>query len=107
LAADPFDPLDPKELGLGTKHLAAAAAAGRLLLLDGHPLLPSGPAVAATRLAACDPPFTVAQARQALNARRPLTVALLEHLDLQGVTRRLPGGLRELSAPRAASPTEL
>jgi selenocysteine-specific elongation factor len=103
LAQDPFEAPSGEELsalGLGRKQLAAALAVGRLLVLGEVVLLPSAVVLAAERLAACVPPFSVADARQALGCRRPVAVALLEELDRVGVTRRLAGGVRELvSAP--------
>lgn len=82
-------------LGLGTRELAAAERAGRLLRLrDGVVLLPSAPAVAMRTLARLEQPFTTSQARQALGTTRRIAVPLLEHLDSRGWTRRLDAGHR-------------
>ncbi len=89
-------------LGLGSREVAAAAAAGRLLRLRTSAdsdlvLLPDGPARAMRVLAGLPQPFTLSQARQALGTTRRVAVPLLEHLDGRGWTRRLDAGLREVA----------
>ncbi|MET1021045.1 MAG: selenocysteine-specific translation elongation factor [Arthrobacter sp.] len=82
-------------LGLGSRQLAAAERAGRLLRLrDGVVLLPTAPALAMRSLARLAQPFTTSQARQALDTTRRIAVPLLEHLDARGWTRRLDAGHR-------------
>jgi selenocysteine-specific elongation factor len=82
-------------LGLGTRELAAAERAGRVLRLrDGVVLLPTAPAMAMRTLAGLEQPFTTSQARQALGTTRRVAVPLLEHLDSRGWTRRLDAGHR-------------
>lgn len=107
LHQDPFDAPDAKELvalGLTKRHLAASHHAGRLLVLDGIALLPDAAELAVQRLTQCPEPFSVADARHALHSKRDVAVAVLEHLDAEGRTKRLPGGVRRLvSAPRAGS----
>jgi selenocysteine-specific elongation factor len=105
LAGRPFAAPDRPELeslDLGARELAAAAAAGRLLRLraaDGGEvvLLPDAPARAARALAALAEPFTVSQARQALDTSRRVAVPLLEHLDATGWTRRVDAAGRRLA----------
>ncbi|MFI0353686.1 selenocysteine-specific translation elongation factor [Actinomadura sp. 9N407] len=78
------------EIGLTPQALAAAARAGAILRLPGNVVLPPGADRDALRIL-CDlpQPFTVGQARHALGTSRRVAVALLEHLDSQGLTRRL------------------
>ncbi len=105
LRAAPFAAPEEHELqvlGLGSREVAAAAAAGRLLRLrTSHDsdlvLLPDGPARAMRVLAGLPQPFTLSQARQALGTTRRVAVPLLEHLDGRGWTRRLDGALREVA----------
>jgi selenocysteine-specific elongation factor len=87
----PFQAPDAARLaGLGAKELAAAARAGLLLRLPGGVVLPPGAdREALDVLCELPQPFTVGQARQALGTSRRVAVALLEHLDSQGHTRRL------------------
>jgi selenocysteine-specific elongation factor len=93
LSAHPF--LAPEagrlaDLGLGPRELAAAVRAGALLrVADGIVLLPGADARAAAVLAELPQPFTVSQARTALNTSRRVAVPLLEHLDRQGLTERV------------------
>jgi selenocysteine-specific elongation factor len=100
LRADPFaapEGPDLEALRLGSRELAAAERAGRLLRLrDEVVLLPDGPARAMRVLARLEQPFTLSQARQALGTTRRVAVPLLEHLDGRGWTRRLDGSLREV-----------
>ena len=100
LSADPLaapEALALAALGLGTRELAAAERAGRLLRLGENVIvLPDGPARAMRVLAALPQPFTLSQARIALGTTRRVAVPLLEHLDSRGWTRRLDGLLREV-----------
>jgi selenocysteine-specific elongation factor len=76
-------------LGLGRKELAAAERAGRLLrLAEDVVVLPSAPAVAIGVLRALPQPFTVSDARQALQTSRRVAVPLLEYLDRKRLTQR-------------------
>ena len=100
LAAGPF--LAPeasrlRELGLGTRELAAAGRAGLLLRVsDQIVLAPGADEQAAAVLAGLPQPFTTAQARQALETTRRVAIPLLEYLDRAGVTERLPDDRRLL-----------
>ena len=86
------------ELGLGSRELAAAVRAGRLVkLADGVVLLPDAPARAVAVLATLPAPFTVSQARAALGTSRRIAVPLLEMLDRDGVTESSPDGTRRLT----------
>lgn len=83
------------ELGLGRRELAAAVRIGALLNVTGGVyLLPGADEQAAARLAALPQPFTVSDARQELATSRRVAVPLLEMLDRQGRTHRLPDGRR-------------
>lgn len=85
------------ELGLGSRELAAAERAGRILRLgDGVVLLPSAPVEAVARLRQLEQPFTTSAARKALGTTRRVAIPLLEHLDAVGRTRRIDGSLREI-----------
>ncbi|MGH3977500.1 MAG: SelB C-terminal domain-containing protein, partial [Pseudonocardiaceae bacterium] len=100
LAARPFTaPAAARltELGLGPKQLAAAVRAGELLKVgDGIYLLPGADDAAAERLATLPSPFTMSQARQALDTTRRVAVPLMELLARRGLARRLPDGTHEL-----------
>ncbi|TPG12920.1 selenocysteine-specific translation elongation factor [Pedococcus bigeumensis] len=93
LSQTPFAAPEQRDLeaaGLGPREVAAAVKAGRLLRLpDGVLLLPDAPARAMRVLAALPQPFTLSQARQALQTTRRVAVPLLEHLDSRGWTRRV------------------
>lgn len=106
LAAAPFaapEAADLTALRLGTRELAAAERAGRLLRLsDGVVLAPRTPALAMRELAGLPQPFTTSQARQALGTTRRVAIPLLEHLDSRGWTRRLDSGHREVVRGRPA-----
>jgi selenocysteine-specific elongation factor len=83
------------ELGLGPRELAAAVRAGALMrVTDGIVLLPGAVQAAAGVLSGLPQPFTLSAARQALGTSRRVAVPLLELLDRQGVTRRLPDDRR-------------
>jgi len=97
----PFRAPDAEELhrlGLTTKEVAAAVRAGRLLrIADGVVLGPDAYTRAAVVLAGVPAPFTVAEAKRALDTTRRVAVPLLEALDARGVTRRRPDGSRDLA----------
>jgi selenocysteine-specific elongation factor len=100
LAATPFAAPDLNELAalqLGRRELAAAERAGRLLRVgEDVVLLPSAPRLAMERLAGLAQPFTLSQARQALDTTRRVAVPLLEYLDAHGHTERLPDSTRRV-----------
>ncbi len=83
------------ELGLTARVLAAAAAAGALLkVADGIVLAPGADARAVRILAGLGGPFTLSEARRALDTTRRVAVPLLEYLDSRGHTIRVDGTLR-------------
>ena len=95
-AAPTADDLD--KLRLGDKELAAAAEQQRLLRLkDNIVLSPKTPALAMRQIVQLEQPFTVSDARQALDTTRRTLIPLLEHLDARGWTERLDGNLRQVS----------
>jgi len=100
LAAAPFSaPATDRlrDLGLDARAAAAAERVGLLRRLPGNVVLPAdASAQAAQILAGLPQPFTVSEARQALQSSRRVVVPLLEMLDREGVTRRLPDDRREL-----------
>ncbi len=103
LAAAPFSAPDAerlRELGLDARAAAAAERAGLLCRLPGNVLLaPGAPDQAARTLARLPQPFTAAEARQALRTTRRVIIPLLERLDQQGITRRLPDDRRTMREP--------
>jgi selenocysteine-specific elongation factor len=103
LTQNPFLAPEQRDLeaaGLGPREIAAAVRAGRLLRLpDGVLLRPDAPAQAMRILATLPQPFTLSQARQALQTTRRVAVPLLEHLDGRGWTRRVDGVLRQVVRP--------
>ncbi|MEU0520110.1 SelB C-terminal domain-containing protein [Streptosporangium sp. NPDC006007] len=103
LSASPFLAPDAgrlAELGLGPRELAAAVRAGMLLrVAEGIVLLPGSDLRAARLLARLPQPFTVSQARQALDTSRRVAVPLLEHLDRRGLTERLNQTHRRCRTP--------
>ncbi|MBV9059199.1 MAG: selenocysteine-specific translation elongation factor [Pseudonocardiales bacterium] len=85
------------ELGLGPKQLAAAVRAGELLkIADGIYLAPGADADALTRLRDLPIPFTLSQARQALDTTRRVAVPIMELLARRGMSRQRPDGTHEL-----------
>ncbi|MCW2594973.1 MAG: selenocysteine-specific translation elongation factor, partial [Jatrophihabitans sp.] len=100
LAEEPFrapERAELAELGLGHRELAAAQRASRVLRInDDVVLLPSAPASAAEILRSLTQPFTISQARQALDTSRRVAVPLLEHLDRLGLTERVDEQRRRL-----------
>jgi selenocysteine-specific elongation factor len=100
LAREPFAAPEAGDLaaaGLGARELAAAVRSGQLVrIADGVYLAPGMAEQARARLAALAAPFTVSQARQAWGTSRRVAVPLMEWLDGQGVTQRLPDNTRRL-----------
>ncbi|MGD7001707.1 selenocysteine-specific translation elongation factor [Corynebacterium halotolerans] len=97
LREDPFVAPEANELAdlrLSTRQLAAAETAGRILRLGEIVLLPDAPQGAVAVLRGLDQPFTLSQARKALDTTRRVAVPLLEHLDELGLTRRVDAGNR-------------
>ncbi|MGH3549517.1 MAG: selenocysteine-specific translation elongation factor [Pseudonocardiaceae bacterium] len=85
------------ELGLGAKQLAAAVRAGELLkIANGIYLAPGADDEAIDRLRELPSPFTLSQARQALDTTRRVTVPIMELLARRGISRQLPDGTHEL-----------
>ncbi|MGH3694610.1 MAG: selenocysteine-specific translation elongation factor [Pseudonocardiaceae bacterium] len=101
LAQRPFAAPDTKrlaELGLGAKQLAAAVRAGELVkIADGIYLAPGAEHAAAARLRDLPSPFTLSQARQALDTTRRVAVPIMELLARRGISRQLPDGTHELA----------
>jgi selenocysteine-specific elongation factor len=92
------------ELGLGPREVGTAVRAGALIRLGGAVLLPPEAVPDAVRvLAGLPQPFTLSAARQALDTTRRVAVPLLELLDRQGLTRRLPDDARLVVAAPAGS----
>jgi selenocysteine-specific elongation factor len=78
------------ELGLGARQLGAAVRAGLVVQLADNVILRAGaPQQAAEVLAGLPHPFTVSEARRALDTSRRVAVPLLELFDGTGVTRQL------------------
>jgi selenocysteine-specific elongation factor len=100
LADDPFAAPEAPDLvaaALGPKELAAAVRSGRLVrIADGVYLAPGVADAARARLVTIPQPFTLSQARQAWGTSRRVAVPLMEWLDAQGVTVRLPDNTRRL-----------
>lgn len=98
LAAEPFRAPEADELAeldLGPRELAAAVRAGRLTrIADGIVLGPDALDRAADVLKTLPQPFTVSEAKRALDTTRRVAVPLLEQLDARRVTRRGGDGTR-------------
>jgi selenocysteine-specific elongation factor len=98
LAAAPFRAPEADELAelrLGPRELAAAIRAGRLTkITDGVVLGADALQRAAEVLRTLPQPFTVAEAKRALNTTRRVAVPLLEQLDAHRITRRGDDGTR-------------
>ncbi|PPK92154.1 selenocysteine-specific elongation factor [Kineococcus xinjiangensis] len=109
LAAAPFAAPTAErlaELRLGTREVAAAARAGRLLRLGESVVLAPGADTAAARaLARLPQPFTLSEARRHLSTSRRVAVPLLELLDRRGLTRRLDDDRRTVAAERLEQET--
>jgi selenocysteine-specific elongation factor len=104
LRAQPFRAAERSELhelGLGSRDIAIAVEAERLLRLSHDiVLLPSAPLTAVGILSRLPQPFTTSEARQALDTTRRVVIPLLEHLDAYGWTRRLDESHRTI-APKS------
>jgi selenocysteine-specific elongation factor len=102
LDADPLAAPDAVEVrSIGPRVLALGVRSGRLLHLgQGVYVAPHAPELVLDRLTALPQPFTVSEARQALNSSRRVVLPLLEHLDAARVTRRLADGTRLVLGPR-------
>ena len=88
---------DLEQLGLGTKELAAAERAGKILRLgDGVVVATDAVAIATARLRDLPQPFRTTDARQALETTRRVAIPLLELLDARGITRQVEAGVRVL-----------
>ncbi|HXZ66745.1 MAG TPA: selenocysteine-specific translation elongation factor [Streptosporangiaceae bacterium] len=100
LAEAPFSAPDSdrlRQLGLDARAMAAAERAGLVRRLPGNVVLPANAATLAERiLAALPQPFTTSEARQALGSTRRVVVPLLEWLDRERITRRLPDDRRTI-----------
>ena len=98
LAQAPFAAPETAELaalGLGPRELAAAERTGLLCRVSPSIVLrPDAPQVAVGKLAELPQPFTVSQARAALDTTRRVAVPLLEFLDRSRLTRRLADDTR-------------
>jgi selenocysteine-specific elongation factor len=92
------------ELGLGSRQLGAAARAGLVVKLADNVIVRAGaPQRAVAVLAELPQPFTVSEARRALDTSRRVVVPLLELLDSVGATRRLPDDRRTVAAAPGSS----
>jgi selenocysteine-specific elongation factor len=84
-----------RELGLGRRELAAAVRLGRLTAVaEGVVLGPDAPERAVAELRGLPQPFTVSEARRALDSTRRVMIPLLERLDAAGLTEPLGDGTR-------------
>jgi len=88
---------DLTALGLGPRQLAAAARTGLVVQLSPQVVL-AADAVdrAGGVLAGLPQPFTLSEARRALDTSRRVAVPLLELLDRRGSTERLPDDRRRI-----------
>jgi len=86
-------------LGLRTAEIAAAVRAGRLLRLAPGVVLSTDTVRRSVQMLAGLPqPFTAGEAREALGTTRKVIIPLLEHLTLQGRTRRDADGRHIVTA---------
>jgi selenocysteine-specific elongation factor len=86
---------DLADAGLGPRQLAAAVRTGLLVQLAPAVVLRAGAADEAAKvLSGIAQPFTLSEARRALDTSRRVAVPLLELLDRTGRTRRLPDDRR-------------
>jgi selenocysteine-specific elongation factor len=89
-------------LGLGARQLAAAVRGGLVIQPAPQVVLRAGVLDrAAEVLAALPQPFTLSEARRALDTTRRVAVPLLELLDRRGVTERRPDDRRTIRPARA------
>jgi selenocysteine-specific elongation factor len=85
-------------LGLGARELGAAARAGLVVRLADTVILRAGaPQRAVDVLAGLAQPFTLSEARRALDTSRRVVLPLLQLLDRAGQTRRLPDDRRTVA----------
>jgi selenocysteine-specific elongation factor len=85
------------ELGLGARQVGAAVRAGLVVQLAENVVLPpDAPQRAVRVLAGLPQPFTLSEARRALDTSRRVAVPLLELLDRTGATRRGPDDRRSV-----------
>lgn len=100
LRAHPFQAPTADELaalGVGEQELAAAERVGELLRLGpGLVLLPDAENEAVERLSELPSPFTLGQARTALDTTRRVAVPLLERLGRRSRAERLTDGTHRL-----------
>ncbi|WP_033260586.1 selenocysteine-specific translation elongation factor [Amycolatopsis vancoresmycina] len=98
LAEHPFRAPEADELralGLGRRELAAAVRLGRLTAVaEGVVLGPDADERAVAQLRLLPQPFTVSEARRALDSTRRVMIPLLERLDAAGRTEPLGDGTR-------------
>ncbi|MGW4521847.1 selenocysteine-specific translation elongation factor [Amycolatopsis sp. NPDC004378] len=98
LAGHPFRAPEADELralGLGRRELAAAVRLGRLTAVaEGVVLGPDVEERAVAVLRGLTRPFTVSEARKALDSTRRVMIPLLERLDAAGRTEPLGDGTR-------------
>jgi selenocysteine-specific elongation factor len=86
------------ELGLGVRQIGAAVRAGLVVRLAENVILRAGaPRRAVQTLTGLPQPFTLSEARRALDTSRRVVVPLLEHLDSTGLTRRLADDRRTVA----------
>jgi selenocysteine-specific elongation factor len=86
------------ELGLGARQVGAAVRAGLVVrLAEGVVLRADAPRLAVPVLTRLPQPFTISDARRALDTTRRVAVPLLELLDRTGATRRLPDDRRTVA----------
>ena len=86
-----------RELGLDRRAVQIAARAGRILHLgDGIVLTAGADDLAVRRLEELPQPFTTSDARGHLGTSRRVVLPLLQLLDRQGRTRRLPDDRRSV-----------
>jgi selenocysteine-specific elongation factor len=108
LTAAPFSAPDGerlRQLGLDTRALAAAERAGLVSRFPGNVVLPADAVTQAGRILAGLPqPFTTSEARQALRSSRRVVIPLLEWLDRERITRRLPDDRRTIREQPGSAP---
>ena len=86
-----------RELGIDAATLAALHRAGHVLRLSDQVVLAPGADTAALQVLGTLPqPFTVSEARAALDSSRRVVLPLLAHLDRTGGTLRLPDDRRRV-----------
>jgi selenocysteine-specific elongation factor len=80
------------------RQIGAAVRAGLVVRLAENVILRAGaPQRAVETLTGLPQPFTLSEARRALDTSRRVIVPLLEHLDSAGVTRRLADDRRTMA----------